>query len=166
VVGLPEADLEETAPSAPVLVVTRLVCSLKGTEQEVQVMPGTLAFAAYGTKQTTEKFLCSFGFNEEYHQRMFGDEAGGGLRVAGRDAEGNVRIVERRSHPFFVATLFVPQLSSEPGRPHPLLVAFVKAAREFHEKRRDESGSRAEGERRAEGGRAPQAGPRAGSGPQ
>jgi CTP synthase (UTP-ammonia lyase) len=55
--------------------------------------------------------------------------------IAGEDGEGNVRIVELRSHPFFVATLFVPQLSSEPGDPHPLIVAFLEAAAAFHASR-------------------------------
>jgi CTP synthase (UTP-ammonia lyase) len=66
----------------------------------------------------------SYGVNETYHQDMFGDD----LRVAGEDENGNVRIVERPSHPFFVATLFVPQLSSAPEAPHPLVVAFLRAA--------------------------------------
>jgi CTP synthase (UTP-ammonia lyase) len=31
-------------------------------------------------------------------------------------------------HPFYVATLFVPQLTSTRERPHPVIVAFVRAA--------------------------------------
>jgi CTP synthase (UTP-ammonia lyase) len=48
-----------------------------------------------------------------------------GLVISGRDAEGEPRIVELPSHPFFVATLFVPQTSTE--QPHPLISAFVSA---------------------------------------
>jgi CTP synthase (UTP-ammonia lyase) len=55
--------------------------------------------------------------------------------IAGEDGEGNVRIVELRSHPFFVATLFVPQLSSEPGDPHPLILALLEAAAVFRASR-------------------------------
>jgi CTP synthase (UTP-ammonia lyase) len=51
-----------------------------------------------------------------------------GLRVAGADAGGEARVVEIPEHPFFVATLFVPQTGSAPGRPHPLVAAFVRAA--------------------------------------
>jgi CTP synthase (UTP-ammonia lyase) len=39
--------------------------------------------------------------------------------------------VELADHRFFVATLFQPQLSSSPEKPHPLLTAFVQAAAEF-----------------------------------
>jgi CTP synthase (UTP-ammonia lyase) len=124
VAGIPEAAFEETSPDSPALVITRLACSLRGLEQEVLITPGTLAFEAYGKARSTEKFLCSFGLNEEYRERIFAC----GLRVSGQDAEGHVRIAEGTSHPFFMGTLFVPQLSSTAASPHPLLVAFVRAA--------------------------------------
>jgi CTP synthase (UTP-ammonia lyase) len=122
-----DADHEETAPDATALIITRLACSLRGEEQVAHILPGTLAFKAYGKDRSLEKFLCNYGLNEGYRDLLFQ----GDLRVAGEDGEGNVRIVELRSHPFFVATLFVPQLSSEPNRPHPLMVAFLRAAGAF-----------------------------------
>jgi CTP synthase (UTP-ammonia lyase) len=33
--------------------------------------------------------------------------------------------------PFYVATLFLPQLSSTPERPHPFIVVYLKAALAF-----------------------------------
>jgi CTP synthase (UTP-ammonia lyase) len=50
-----------------------------------------------------------------------------GMSVAGRDDTGEVRAIERPDHPFFVGTLYQPQLSSTPGRPHPLFVALLRA---------------------------------------
>lgn len=52
-----------------------------------------------------------------------------GLAVSGVGAEREPRIVELAGHPFFVAKLFLPQLSSSEQRPHPLLTAFVAAMR-------------------------------------
>jgi CTP synthase (UTP-ammonia lyase) len=52
----------------------------------------------------------------------------GELRVTGSDADGEVRVVELPKHPFYIGTLFVPQLRSRIGRPHPLITAFVRAA--------------------------------------
>jgi CTP synthase (UTP-ammonia lyase) len=124
VAGIAEAAFEETAPGSPAPVITRLACSLRGLEQEVLIMPGTMASEAYGRERSTEKFRCSFGLNEQYRERIFV----GGLRVSGEDAGGNVRIAEHTSHPFFMGTLFVPQESSTPKNPHPLIVAFVQAA--------------------------------------
>lgn len=53
---------------------------------------------------------------------------GASMVATGRGADGEIRIVELRGHPFFVATLFLPQLTSRPGVPHPLVVAYLKAA--------------------------------------
>lgn len=91
------------------------------------VTPGTLAFEAYGKNRATEQFTCNYGFNETYRN----DIMQGALRVVGKDSDGNARIVELTSHPFFVATLFLPQLSSKPGNPHPIALAFLKAAVAF-----------------------------------
>jgi CTP synthase (UTP-ammonia lyase) len=40
---------------------------------------------------------------------------------------GEFRIVELTEHPFFLATLFLPQVRSAPDRPHPLLAGFARA---------------------------------------
>jgi CTP synthase (UTP-ammonia lyase) len=37
--------------------------------------------------------------------------------------------VELPAHPFFLATLFVPQSRSLPERPHPIVTAFLKVGR-------------------------------------
>lgn len=57
--------------------------------------------------------------------------ASAGLEVVARAEHGEARAVELAGHPFFIATLFQPQLSSTPEKPHPLITAFVKAAVEF-----------------------------------
>ena len=41
---------------------------------------------------------------------------------------GELRAVELPEHPFFIATLYQPQLSSTEARPHPVIVEFVAAA--------------------------------------
>ena len=125
--GIGDAGFEEADPDSSALIITRLACSLRGLEQEVLVTPDTLAARAYGVERATEKFLCSFGLNEAYRERLFSAD----LRVSGTDVEGNARIVELGPHPFFVGTLFVPQCTSVEGEPHPLIVAFVEAASAF-----------------------------------
>jgi CTP synthase (UTP-ammonia lyase) len=103
------------------------VCSLAGVQQEVFVAPGTLAFKAYGKNQATEQFACNYGLNESHRLDIIRDNLG----VVGKDSDGNARIIELSSHPFFMATLFLPQLSSKPGNPHPIIMAFLKAAVAF-----------------------------------
>jgi CTP synthase (UTP-ammonia lyase) len=52
----------------------------------------------------------------------------GPLRISAHDDAGEVRAVELAGHPFFVATLFQPELSALSGTPHPLTRAFARAA--------------------------------------
>jgi CTP synthase (UTP-ammonia lyase) len=131
VVGIAGAEHEEVDPDAPEPVISRLACSLRGLEQEVVLVPGTLAAKAYGVDRATEQFMCRFGVNEAYRERLFS----GGLLVSGTDGEGEVRIAESTAHPFFMGTLFMPQMGSRPGRPHPLMMALVRAAAGFAARR-------------------------------
>lgn len=85
---------------------------------------GTLAFRAYGRAEATERYDCEFGINPE---RLV-DLTEAGLVVSGSDQDGEPRVVELPDHLFFAATLLVPQASSAPGAPHPLVRAFVGAA--------------------------------------
>jgi CTP synthase (UTP-ammonia lyase) len=133
-VGIAGAEHEEVDPSAAELVISRLACSLRGVEREVVLVPGTLAAEAYGEERVDEQFLCRFGVNPAYRDRLFTK----GLRVSGTDAGGEVRVAENTVHPFFMGTLFVPQMTSEPGRPHPLMLAFVRAAARFKAARKDD----------------------------
>ena len=53
-----------------------------------------------------------------------------GLVFSGRDERGDPRIAELPGHPFFVGSLFQPELSSGATWAHPLIVAFAAAVRE------------------------------------
>lgn len=54
-----------------------------------------------------------------------------GVNVAAWDRSGAVvDAIEARGHRFFIGMQGHPEQSSAPGRPHPLLLAFVDAARE------------------------------------
>lgn len=104
--------------------ISRLACSLVGHSETIRIEPNSVAHQAYGKAEATEHYRCNFGLNPEYRSRISSRE----LVVTGLGAGGEVRIVELRGHPFFVATLFLPQLSSSAGSPHPLVVAYLKAA--------------------------------------
>lgn len=124
VLGFQDAEHEETAPSAPTLLITKLASSLVGKTQTIKVKPGSCAYEAYKEQEVTEQFHCNYGLN----QRFYSDLDKGLLKITGVDLEGGARIVEISDHPFYVATLFLPQISSRPKRPHPLIVAYLRAA--------------------------------------
>lgn len=89
------------------------------------VLPETHAAAIYGRSRVRESFYCRYGLNPAYRDPL---EAAG-LIVSGVDDDGDVRIVEMRDHPFFMGTLFIPQVRSTREHPHPVLLAFLTAAR-------------------------------------
>jgi CTP synthase (UTP-ammonia lyase) len=89
----------------------------------VVLLPRTRARLLYGAEEAAEDYYCNYGVNPDYRLRL---EASG-LRVSGLGGEGEIRIVELPEHPFFVATLFLPQARSTATRPHPLLVGYAGA---------------------------------------
>jgi CTP synthase (UTP-ammonia lyase) len=125
VLGIEDATSAETDPYASNLIVTPLSCSLKGRAMTVLIAPGSPIAEIYGKTRAIEEYYCNFGLNPAYQNRLHA----AGLQILGTDADGEARILASPEHPFFVATLFVPQLTSTAERPHPLIVAFVKAAK-------------------------------------
>ncbi len=108
-------------PGTPVISV--LACSLMGRRISVDVRPGTRLHALYGRSPVIEETTCNYGLDPSV-QDISDDH---GMVIAATDDTGEVRAVERPDHPFFVATLFQPQLTSKAGDPHPVLVGFVDA---------------------------------------
>jgi CTP synthase (UTP-ammonia lyase) len=128
VLGFEDADHAESTPEAATLAITPLSCAVGwGIEGTVVILPGTRAAELYGSAgERAESYYCSYGVNPEFRPRL---EAAG-LRVTGTDPDGEPRIVEldREVHPFFVATLFIPQARSTPDSPHPVVLGFAAAA--------------------------------------
>ena len=106
--------------------VTALACSLVGQTHEVRIVPDSLAGRLYGRTAVPEDYYCNYGLNGVYRARL--EQAG--LRVSGVGTDGEVRLVELPGHPFFVATLFLPQSRSAVGAPHPLLAGWAAAVSE------------------------------------
>lgn len=90
----------------------------------IRIEPGTRARSVFGADVVRERFTCSYELNPAFENRLVDS----GLRVSGRGAAGEARIVELPDHPWYLATLFLPQYASQPGSPHPFVVAFLKAA--------------------------------------
>jgi len=124
VLGLHNAAYGESGVEGAALVVDKLACSLVGQAHNIQIVPGTRAHRAYGVEWSVEQFRCSYGLSPRYQAAFEGSP----LQVSGTDESGEVRIVELPTHRFFVATLFLPQLTSSAEKPHPLIVAYLRAA--------------------------------------
>jgi CTP synthase (UTP-ammonia lyase) len=126
VMGFADAQHAEYDSTSSRLFISALACSLAGQTMRVFLQPGTTAHALYGVGEADEAYYCNFGLNPDERPAL---EASG-LVVSGIDRDGEARIVELPGHPFFLATLFVPQTASTLERPHPLVTGFVAAARD------------------------------------
>jgi CTP synthase (UTP-ammonia lyase) len=122
VCGQASVSHAEYTPGAPDPVIVPLACSLAGHELPVRITPGSLAEQALGAERTVERYHCSYGLSPGYLDLLRRH----GLRFTGTDDSGEVRIAELPGHPFFLATLFQPELSGD-ARPHPVIRAFAAA---------------------------------------
>jgi CTP synthase (UTP-ammonia lyase) len=123
VLGFQDAQHAEYDPYASNLFISQLACSLAGRRMELHLLPGSRVAAIYDAESAEEEYYCNFGVNPDKVPLL----RQGTLQITGWDAEGEIRVVELRDHPFFFATLFVPQLRSTDAEPHPLVTAFVRA---------------------------------------
>jgi CTP synthase (UTP-ammonia lyase) len=120
VLGFPDAvHAEYDPPPGSRQVLAELSCSIAGQELPVTLAAGSLAARVWGRARIVERYYCKFGLNPEYRNRL------GDLRVSGWDDAGEARVVELPGHPFFMATLFVPQSTAEAA--HPMAVAFLES---------------------------------------
>jgi CTP synthase (UTP-ammonia lyase) len=124
VCGLPAVENAEVTPDASECLIVALECSLMGHEEAVMIVPGTLAAQISGPGRRTERYHCSYGLNPDYLEVL----TGSGLRFSGFDDSGQVRIVELPGHPFYIGTLFQPELLGDGTQPHPIIRAFAAAA--------------------------------------
>ena len=95
------------------------------------ITPSTRTAAAYGAGRTSEDFTCNYELNPAYAETL----TAGGMRISGTSPDGGARVVELPSHPFYLATGFLPQYGSAPGNPHPLITAFLAFAASEPEER-------------------------------
>lgn len=91
---------------------------------------GSVARAAYGMPKISERHRHRFEVNPKYVDRL--ERAG--LVFSGRSPDGVLMEIAELpvgTHPFFVGTQFHPEFLSRPLSPHPLFVAFLKAAAKY-----------------------------------
>ena len=129
--GLNDAHHDEYAPTAGVKVVVPLSCSLRGQELPITVESRSLAGTLYNRTRVVERFYCRYGLNPLYRAQF----VSGPVVVSGCDDGGEIRIIELPNRPFFLGTLYVPQVNSTEGSPHPLVTGFLEACARHADKK-------------------------------
>jgi CTP synthase len=89
------------------------------------LVPNTLAAAAYQQESISERHRHRYEFNNDYTEKLEQN----GLVISGTSPQGDlVEIVELKDHPWFLGCQFHPEFKSKPMKPHPLFREFIKAA--------------------------------------
>lgn len=132
--GMEGANSSEFDPQTPYPVIDLLpeqkkVADLGGTMRlgvyPCKLVPGSLAYRAYGEGVVDERHRHRYEVNNEFRDRL----TTAGLVVSGTSPDGRlVEVIELADHPWFVASQFHPEFKSRPNRPHPLFRDFIGAA--------------------------------------
>jgi len=118
VLGLADADHQKSNPKAAMPLISPLGCALAGVQARVHFRDGSHLRRAYGKPEAVEEYHCSFGLNGRYRRLIEGHH----MYVAATDDQHEIRAVELDGHPFFVATLFQPEMRAGGS---PIVASFV-----------------------------------------
>ncbi len=123
-VGMTDAEHTEYDPDAWLPLIHRPSCSAMAARREVLFREGSRVARAYQGQSSVEEHRCTYYLNPRYRALLDNTE----LSVVGEDHQGTPEVVELRGHPFYVASLFLPQLHDQVPAP-PLFRGLVEAAK-------------------------------------
>jgi len=131
-----EMDITTSNPVIDLMEEQKKVTAKGGTMRlgsyPCEIKPGTLAYEIYGKPNINERHRHRWEFNNKYLQHF--EEAG--MIASGKNPGiGLVEIIELTNHPFFIGVQFHPELKSTVENPQPIFVAFIKAAKEFADRK-------------------------------
>jgi CTP synthase len=93
--------------------------------QKVILQDESLAAAIYGKLEIFERHRHRYEVNNLYRDRL----AQAGIRFSGLSVDNLVEMIEIPGHPWFMASQFHPEFTSNPRDGHPLFTSFIRAAR-------------------------------------
>jgi CTP synthase len=141
ILGLANAHSTEMNPDTPYPVIDlmdeqKTITAKGGTMRlgsyNCEILPQSLASISYGKASITERHRHRWEFNNSY----LADFEKAGMIASGKNPESNlVEIIEIPGHPFFIGVQYHPELKSTVENPHPIFVHFIKAAKEYAEKK-------------------------------
>jgi len=124
-----EVDEKAKYPVISLMEAQKDITNMGGTMRlgawDCQLVNGSKVHNAYGEEVISERHRHRYEYNNEFRE-MF---ESAGLQTTGVNPKtGLVEIIEIPSHPWFVGVQYHPEYKSTVAQPHPLFVAFVKAA--------------------------------------
>jgi CTP synthase len=141
ILGLANAHSTEMNPDTPYPVIDLMDEQKKITDKggtmrlgsyNCEILPQSLANTIYSKASITERHRHRWEFNNSY----LADFEKAGMIASGKNPESSlVEIIEIPGHPFFIGVQYHPELKSTVENPHPIFVHFIKAAKEYAEKK-------------------------------
>lgn len=92
---------------------------------DCKLLRGSKTAKAYGKLEIEERHRHRYEFNNDFKDQM---EENGMIATGINPETKLVEVVEIKEHPFFVGVQYHPELKSTVEKPHPIFIAFVKAA--------------------------------------
>ena len=97
-----------------------------------EIKEGSLAHSIYGKTSISERHRHRWEFNNKYLDQF----ENAGMKASGKNPGTElVEIIELPGHPFFIGVQYHPELKSTVENPQPVFVHFIKAAKEYGEKK-------------------------------
>ena len=142
VAGIENANSTEMEPKTPNPIIdlmedqktiTRKGGTMRLGAWDCELKSGSLVSKIYKNTMIRERHRHRYEFNGTYKAQM---EAAGMVATGLNPDTGLVEIIEIPSHPWFVGVQYHPEYKSTVANPHPLFVAFVKAALTYYKNKR------------------------------
>lgn len=125
VLGLYGADSEENDAECADAVIAKLSCTLMNKKEQVEISDSNSILArTVGGNKLIGEYRCNYGFHEAYRSAFQNSD-----RIAAivESKNGSFRGFELKEHPFFIGTLFIPQLDFRGDSSYRIIKSFVKA---------------------------------------
>jgi len=141
VLGLKQANSSEMDSETPDPVIAIMEAQKKVTKKggtmrlgswKCDLLENTKIASIYNTTSIMERHRHRYEFNNTYKTQL----ENAGMKATGFNPEtGLVEVIEIPSHPWFVGVQYHPEYKSTVANPHPLFLAFIKAALKYKTKK-------------------------------
>lgn len=132
-----EMDASTPHPVIDLMEEQKEIKNLGGTMRlgswECEIEKDSIAYDVYKTNNISERHRHRYEYNNKYAEKL----VAAGLKSTGVNPKTKlVEIIEIPDHPWFVGVQYHPEYKSTVASPHPLFVAFVKAAKEYSKQKK------------------------------
>ena len=131
VLGLSGADSEENDMECTDAVIAKLSCTLMNQKERLEISDSNSILArTIGGNKFIGEYRCNYGFHEVYRSVFQNSDM---ITAIVETKNGYLRGFELKDHPFFVGTLFIPQLDFRGDSSYRIIKSFVKVVLDMEE---------------------------------